>query len=76
MKFLIFIITLNIIFITNVSSEQNKSCKELVDKPIKWSKCVKNKSIDEVKDLNGYCKKFPKSVIIIFDNVDFQKLIF
>ena len=46
MKFLILIITLNIIFITNVSSEQNKSCKELVDKPIEWSKCVKNKSIE------------------------------
>ena len=45
MKFFIFIITLNIIFLTNAQSEENKSCKELVDKPIEWSKCIKNKSI-------------------------------
>ena len=46
MKFFIFIITLNIIFLTNVYSDQNKSCKKLVDKPIEWSKCLKNKSIE------------------------------
>ena len=45
MKFIIFTIFLNIVFISNLYSDEKK-CKDLVDKPIEWSKCVKDKSID------------------------------
>ena len=41
----IFYFILNLTLISNVSSEEKK-CKDLVDKPIEWSKCVKDKSID------------------------------
>ena len=35
------------LFIFSVAySDETKQCKELVDKPIEWSKCVKDKSID------------------------------
>ena len=44
MKFIILIITLNFLLIT-YSSASNDSCKKLVDKPIEWSKCIKDKSI-------------------------------
>ena len=45
MKYIIFIIFLNILLITNSFSDEKK-CKDLIDKPIEWSKCVKDKSID------------------------------
>ena len=45
MKYIIFIIFLNILLITNSFSDE-KRCKDLINKPIEWSKCVKDKSID------------------------------
>ena len=45
MKYIILIIFLNIFFVTNLFSDEKK-CKDLIDKPIEWSKCVKDKSID------------------------------
>ena len=30
---------------TNLYTDENK-CRNLVDKPIEWSKCIKDKSID------------------------------
>ena len=45
MKYLFYIFILNLTLISNLSSEEKK-CKDLVDKPIEWSKCVKDKSID------------------------------
>ena len=45
MKYLFYTIILNLAFISNLSTEEKK-CKDLVDKPIEWSKCVKDKSID------------------------------
>ena len=45
MKYIILIIFLNIFLITNLFSDEKK-CKDLIDKPIEWSKCVKDKSID------------------------------
>ena len=45
MKYIFYILILNLAFISNLSSEEKK-CKDLVDKPIEWSKCVKDKSID------------------------------
>ena len=42
-----FFISLLSLFIFSVGySDETKQCKELVDKPIEWSKCVKDKSID------------------------------
>ena len=45
MKYIFLIIFLNIFLITNSFSNEEK-CKDLIDKPIEWSKCVKDKSID------------------------------
>tara|TARA_B100002051_G_C16386360_1_gene463049 strand:- start:180 stop:392 length:213 start_codon:yes stop_codon:yes gene_type:complete len=45
MKYIFYILILNLALISNLSSEEKK-CKDLVDKPIEWSKCVKDKSID------------------------------
>ena len=45
MKYIILIIFFNIFLITNLFSDEKK-CKDLIDKPIEWSKCVKDKSID------------------------------
>ena len=45
MKYLLYIFIINLALISNLSSEEKK-CKDLVDKPIEWSKCVKDKSID------------------------------
>ena len=45
MKYIFYILILNLAFISNLSSKEKK-CKDLVDKPIEWSKCVKDKSID------------------------------
>ena len=45
MKYIILIIFFNIFVITNLFSDEKK-CKDLIDKPIEWSKCVKDKSID------------------------------
>ena len=45
MKYIFYIFILNLALISNLSSEEKK-CKDLVDKPIEWSKCVKDKSID------------------------------
>jgi hypothetical protein len=38
----------NIFFISNLFSDEKK-CKNLVDKPIEWSKCIKDKSVDLAK---------------------------
>ena len=48
MKYIIFIIFFNIFIITNLFSDEKK-CKNLVDKPIEWSKCIKDKSVDLAK---------------------------
>ena len=45
MKYIILIIFFNIFVITNLFSDEKK-CKDLIDKPIEWSKWVKDKSID------------------------------
>ena len=45
MKYIVLIIFFNIFLITNLFSDENK-CKDLIDKPLEWSKCVKDKSID------------------------------
>ena len=45
MKYIILIVFFNIFLITNLFSDEKK-CKDLIDKPIEWSKCVKDKSID------------------------------
>ena len=45
MKYIILIIFFNILLITNLFSDE-KECKDLINKPIEWSKCVKYKSID------------------------------
>ena len=48
MKYIILIIFFNIFFISNLFSDEKK-CKDLVDKPIEWSKCIKDKSVDLAK---------------------------
>ena len=48
MKYIIFMIIFNIFFISNLFSDEKK-CKDLVDKPIEWSKCIKDKSVDLAK---------------------------
>ena len=45
MKYIFYILILNLALISNLSSEEKK-CKDLVDKPLEWSKCIKDKSID------------------------------
>ena len=45
MKYLFYIIILNFVFISNLLTDE-KNCKDLVDKPLEWSKCIKDKSID------------------------------
>ena len=45
MKYIILIIFFNIFLVTNSFSDEKK-CKNLIDKPIEWSKCIKDKSID------------------------------
>ena len=45
MKFIFLIIFLKVFLISNLLSDEIK-CKDLIDKPIEWSKCVKDKSID------------------------------
>ena len=45
MKYIIIIFFFNISIITNLYSDEKK-CRDLVDKPIKWSKCIKDKSIN------------------------------
>ena len=45
MKYIILIIFFNIFLITNLFSDEKK-CKDLIDKPIEWSICVKDKSIN------------------------------
>ena len=45
MKYIIVIFFFNLFIITNLYSDEKK-CRDLVDKPIEWSKCVKDKSID------------------------------
>ena len=48
MKCIILITFFNIFLITNLFSDEKK-CKDLVDKPIEWSKCIKDKSVDLAK---------------------------
>ena len=48
MKYIILTIFFNTFLITNLFSDEEK-CKDLIDKPIEWSKCVKDKSIDLCK---------------------------
>jgi len=45
MKYLFYIIILNFVFISNLLTDEKK-CKDLVDRPLEWSKCIKDKSID------------------------------
>ena len=45
MKYVIFIIFLNIFLVSNLFADEKK-CKDLIDKPIEWSKCIKDKSLD------------------------------
>ena len=45
MKYIILLIFFNIFLVSNLISDEKK-CKDLIDKPIEWSKCVKDKSVD------------------------------
>jgi len=45
MKYVIIIIFLKLFLISSLFSEENQ-CKDLIEKPIEWSKCIKDKSID------------------------------
>ena len=45
MKFII-ILFFNFLLFNNLLSDEKISCRDLVDKPIKWSKCIKDKSIE------------------------------
>ena len=45
MKFII-ILFFNFFLFNNLLSDEKISCRDLVDKPIKWSKCIKDKSIE------------------------------
>ncbi len=45
MKYVILMTFFNIFFISNLFSDEKK-CKNVVDKPIEWSKCIKDKSVD------------------------------
>ena len=45
MKYVIIIIFLKLFLISSLFSEENQ-CKDLVEKPIEWSKCIKDKGID------------------------------
>ena len=45
MKYIFLIIFLKVFLISNLLSDEI-ICKDLIDKPIEWSKCVKDKSID------------------------------
>ena len=49
MKKIFFVIIFNLILISNLISAEKK-CKNLVDKPIEWSKCIKDKSIEMGKE--------------------------
>ena len=44
MKYIILLIFFNIFLVSNLISDEKK-CKDLIDKPIEWSKCVKDKSV-------------------------------
>ena len=46
MKIKFFVSLLSSFIFSVAYSDETKKCKELVDKPIEWSKCVKDKSID------------------------------
>ena len=45
MKIKFFVSLLSSFIFSVAYSDETKQCKELVDKPIEWSKCVKDKSI-------------------------------
>ena len=45
MKYVIFIIFFNIFVTLNLFSDERK-CKDLIEKPVEWSKCIKDKSVD------------------------------
>ena len=45
MKYIILLIFFNIFLVSNLISDEKK-CKDLIDKPIEWSKCIKDKSVD------------------------------
>ena len=45
MKIKFFVSLLSSFIFSVAYSDETKKCKELVDKPIEWSKCVKDKSI-------------------------------
>ena len=61
MKYIILIIFFNIFVITNLFSDEKK-CKDLIDKPIEWSKCIKDKSIDLGKKSIDLGKKGSKKL--------------
>ena len=61
MKYITSIIFLNIFLITNSFSDEKK-CKDLIDKPIEWSKCIKDKSIDLGKKSIDLGKKGSKKL--------------
>ena len=44
MKYIILIFFFNLFIIFNLYADEK--CRDLVDKPIEWSKCIKDKSID------------------------------
>jgi len=49
MKYLVIIIFLGLFMVSNLLSDEKK-CKDLVDKPIKWSKCIAQKSVELGKE--------------------------
>ena len=51
MKKKIFTLILSLFFCTSVFANENKLCKELVDKPIEWSKCVKENCVKNLHQI-------------------------
>ena len=49
MKYLVIIIFLGLFMVSNLLSDEKK-CKDLVDNPIKWSKCIAQKSVELGKE--------------------------
>ena len=49
MKYLVIVVLLSSIMVSNLLSDE-KNCKDLVNKPIEWSKCVAQKSVELGKE--------------------------
>ena len=62
MKFII-ILFFNFLLFNNLLSDEKISCRDLVDTPIKWSKCIKDKGIELGKKVLKLEKRVQKNLI-------------